>query len=229
MLYPSGNQPIKIVAIDDHHLILEGTQSAILLGKGCVNAIDLAKATIQTANCATEGFILIQEVQPNLVLLDLAIPHFVGGPAHTEHGLHLLKYLMEQYPELNLTIQSSNVKALVRLIPEIETHQGGFTIVDKACPVETLLKRIEWALQGVHYTQDIQVDIEVRPEWMEVLQLAFEKGLQDKAIAEEMHKSERMIRQYWSKIRDVLGVYPEADKNIRSLTYIQAKEFGLID
>ena len=69
----------------------------------------------------------------------------------------------------------------------------------------------------------------MRPEWIEVLKLAFEEGLQDKMIAQTMNRSERMIGHYWSKIRDVLGIYPEADKNMRTLTYIEAKKAGLID
>jgi DNA-binding NarL/FixJ family response regulator len=50
---------------------------------------------------------------------------------------------------------------------------------------------------------------------MNVLSLAFEKGLQDKYIAEEMYVSERMVRHYWSKLQDALKVYREEGKNIR--------------
>ena len=38
-----------------------------------------------------------------------------------------------------------------------------------------------------------------------------------------------MIRNYWSKIRDVLGVYPDENQNIRTITQIRARETGLID
>jgi len=81
----------------------------------------------------------------------------------------------------------------------------------------------------LHISLLIEMTIQVRPEWIEVLKLAFEEGLQDKMIAQTMHRSERMIGHYWSKIRDVLGIYPEADKNMRTLTYIEAKKAGLID
>jgi len=88
---------------------------------------------------------------------------------------------------------------------------------------------MEWSMEGLTHTKDLQSDLEVKPEWLEVLRLAFEEGLQDKAIAKEMFKSERMIRHYWSKIQDALEIYPEEGKNVRALTQIRAREKGLLD
>ncbi|MEM9219938.1 MAG: hypothetical protein AAGD25_37130 [Cyanobacteria bacterium P01_F01_bin.150] len=90
---------------------------------------------------------------------------------------------MAGYPQLNLVVQSSTIKVLVQLLGEIERHRGGFTIADKGVSMKTLLTRIEWSLEGLSYTKDLQTDLELKPEWMEVLQLAYEEGLQDKAIA----------------------------------------------
>ena len=84
-------------------------------------------------------------------------------------------------------------------------------------------------MQGLTHTKDLQTDLEVKPEWLEVMRLAFEEGLQDKAIAQTMHKSERMIRHYWSKIQDALSIYPEEGKNMRAQTQIRARKIGLID
>jgi DNA-binding NarL/FixJ family response regulator len=114
-------------------------------------------------------------------------------------------------------------------MPEIDNHQGGFTIADKSLPIDTFLMRMEWALQGLTHTKDLHSDVEVKPEWLDVMRLAFEEGLQDKAIASAMHKSERMIRHYWSKIQDALEIYPEEGKNMRAQTQKKARETGLID
>ena len=70
---------------------------------------------------------------------------------------------------------------------------------------------------------------EVKPEWLEVLILAFQEGLQDKAIAERMQITTRTVLHYWTKIRDVLGVYPEEGKNLRIQTEMRAREEGFID
>ena len=214
-------QQPKILIVDDHRLLLNGTISLV--------SERFKDAQIFSAQTAQEALTEVAEHSPDLAIADLSIPQLEGTTAQIEHGLGLLKQLMQDYPQLNLMVQSSNIKALVRLIPEIDAHQGGFTIADKSETVETFLTRMEWAMQGLTHTKDLQSDLEVKPEWLEVLRLAFEEGLQDKAIAQSMYKSERMIRHYWSKIQDALEIYPEPGKNVRALTQIRAREKGLLD
>ena len=214
-------QQPKILIVDDHRLLLNGTISLVSERFG--------DAQIFSAQNVQEALTEVAEHSPDLAIADLSIPQESGKTAQVEHGLGLLKQLMQDYPQLNLMVQSSSIKALVRLIPEIDAHQGGFTIADKSETVETFLTRMEWAMQGLTHTKDLQSDLEVKPEWLEVLRLAFEEGLQDKAIAQSMYKSERMIRHYWSKIQDALGIYPEPGKNVRALTQIRAREKGLLD
>ncbi|NET00791.1 MAG: response regulator transcription factor [Sphaerospermopsis sp. SIO1G2] len=214
-------QQPKILIVDDHRLLLNGTISLV--------SDRLQDAQIFSAQTAQEALKEVALHSPDLAIADLSIPQESGTTAQIEHGLGLLKQLMQNYPQLNLMVQSSSIKALVRLIPEIDAHQGGFTIADKSETVETFLTRMEWAMQGVTHTKDLQSDLEVKPEWLEVLHLAFEEGFQDKAIAQSMYKSERMIRHYWSKIQDALEIYPEPGKNIRALTQIRAREEGLLD
>ncbi|MFH7024336.1 MAG: response regulator [Heteroscytonema crispum UTEX LB 1556] len=214
-------QKPKILIIDDHRLLLNGTIS--LVSERYPDALVLSAQTVESA------LEEVAEHSPDLVIADLSIPQTAETTAQIENGLGLLSQLMKNYPHLNLMVQSSNIKALIRLMPEIDAHQGGFTIVDKSSSVETFLTRMDWSIQGLTHTKDIQGDLEVKPEWLEVLRLAFEEGLQDKAIASAMYKSERMIRHYWSKIQDALEIYPEEGKNIRALTQIRAREKGLID
>ena len=214
-------QQPKILIVDDHRLLLNGTISLV--------SERFRDAQIFSAQTAQQAITEAAIHSPDLAIADLSIPQESGKTAQIEHGLGLLKQLMQDYPQLNLMVQSSNIKALVRLIPEIDSHQGGFTIADKSETVETFLTRMEWAIQGLTHTKDLQSDLEVKPEWLEVLRLAFEEGLQDKAIAQSMYKSERMIRHYWSKIQDALGIYPEPGKNVRALTQIRAREQGLLD
>jgi DNA-binding NarL/FixJ family response regulator len=120
-----------------------------------------------------------------------------------------------------------NVSTLIR------RNNGGFAIADKALHEEEMLKRINLALLGATHTRDIKTGIELKPEWLDVLRLAFEESLTDKAIAERMYKSERAVRTYWTKIQDVLGVYPEDCRqrgmNMRIQTEIRSRPEGLID
>src|SRR5918998_673370 len=120
---------------------------------------------------------------------------------------------MKNYPTLNLVVQSSYVKALVRIKADIDAHEGGLTVADKGLSSQEMLSRIDLALKGVTHTKDLKMPSgEVKPEWIEVLNLAFEEGLEDKVIALRMRVAPRTVRHYWTKVQGVLGVYPEDGK-----------------
>lgn len=210
------------VVIDDHESVLEGTVNVL---QQQYPTAKIVKA--QTAKLAAEQ---IASVQPDLVLMDLSVPEELGEPAQTETGLQLLRMLMENYPTLNIVVQSAHVRSLIRLKPTIDLHQGGLTIADKSLPMREMLTKVDWALQGLLFTpREMRTGLEVKPEWLEVLLLAFQEGLQDKAIAEQMNVAERTVRHYWTKVQDALEVYPEPGKNIRIQTQLRAREEGLID
>ena len=102
---------------------------------------------------------------------------------------------------------------------------------DQLCSLEVYqLAMVDWALHERIYTpREIRNGLQLKPAWMQVLQLAFQEGLQDTAIAKRMNVSERTVQYYWTKIRDVLEVYPDNDKNLRIQTELRAREEGLID
>jgi DNA-binding NarL/FixJ family response regulator len=218
----------KILVIDDHEVTLRGSLEIL--------KSQYPQAELLTAGTAEEALSQVAQHQPDGVVIDLSLPSTVGETAHIETGLQLLRSLMRQYPTLNLMVQSTYVNALVRIKHEIDAHQGGFTVADKGLSSREMLLRVDWALQGLTHTKDIraiQKGLEVQPEWLSVLTLAFQQGLQDKAIAKQLQVTERTVRHYWAKIQDVLEIYPEDSKkdgkNLRILTEIRAREAGLID
>lgn len=215
---------LKILVVDDHELFLSGTLDVLQR--------QYLKAEILTAQTAELAQTQVEKFQPDLVVMDLSIPEKPGVIARTNTGIQLLRTLMKNYPTLNIVVQSSHIRTLVRIRPEIDAHKGGFTVADKSLASKEMLTRVDWAVQGLTHTKDIkgiQIGLEVKPEWLTVLVLAFQEGLQDKAIAEQMCVSERMVRHYWTKVQDVLDVYPEDGKNIRIQTEMRAREEGLID
>ncbi|MBD1909941.1 MULTISPECIES: response regulator transcription factor [unclassified Leptolyngbya] len=218
----SSNTKQTLLVIDDHELVLGGTRAALQQ--------HLPEATIVTAQTAQEAIDQVEAYQPSLAVVDLSMPEKAGDPARLDTGIQLLKTLMERYPDLNIVVQSAHVRSLVRLKPAINAHEGGFTIADKGLSMREMLVKVDWAMQGLIFTpKDMRNGLEVKPEWLEVLRLAFEEGLQDKAIAERMNVSERSVRHYWTKIQDVLDVYPDEGKNIRIQTEIRARQEGLIE
>jgi DNA-binding NarL/FixJ family response regulator len=217
----TNSKQLTILVVDDHQLILKGT---ILTIKE-----QYPQAKVISAQTAQETLEVVSIYHPDVVILDLSLPEKPGMSAQIDTGINLLQNLMNQDSTLNITVQSSWVNALVRLKHDIDNHQGGFTIADKSLSTSDMLKMLDWSIQGITHTKMLKTNLEFKPEWLEVLDLAFKQGLQDKAIAARMYKSLRMIRNYWTKIQDALEVYPEENQNIRALTLIRAKEEGLID
>lgn len=220
----------KVLVVDDHHLILSGTLNIL--------QNQYPEMEVVIAQTAEDAYSKIKKVEKtnyffDLIIFDLSIPEKTGTIANIDTGIQLIKDVLNKYPNLNLMVQSSYTRALVRIKYEIDEHQGGFVIADKGLSEQDMLIRINLALQGATHTKDIKTGLELKPEWLEVLSLAFEEGLQDKIISEKMHLHERTVRTYWTKIQDALNVYPEdckqGGKNMRIQTEIRAREEGLID
>jgi DNA-binding NarL/FixJ family response regulator len=211
---------LKIFIVDDHELILEGTIR--------VSRERYPEAELLEFRSAQEVLEAITNCQPDAIVMDLSIPKKRGMVAQPETGIALLQDLMKRYPALDIMVQSSYIKALVRLKPEIDHHHGGFTIADKSISEEEMSLRLHWALQGITHTKDLKIELTIKPEWLAMLELAAE-GLQDRAIAKQMNAHERTIRNYWTKLQDALEIYPQEDRNLRVLTLKKARENGLLD
>ncbi|MFN6462108.1 MAG: response regulator [Nostoc sp. DedVER02] len=216
---------MRILLIDDHELILAGTFNLLQQQYPQADIVKVKTVFEAREEIATSSF--------DLIFMDLSIPEEIGMTAQIDTGINLLQQLLQKYPQQNFLVQSSYVKALVRIKYEIDEHQGGFAIADKGLSEQEMLTRVYIAIQGATHTQDIKNGLELKPEWLDVLKLAFEEGLTDKLISERMFRSERAVRTYWTKIQDVLGLYPEdckkEGKNIRIQTEIRARKEGLID
>lgn len=210
------------VVLDDHAAILAGTCSVL--------QEQYPDSKIATASTAAEAKALVSDAPPDLLIMDLSVPAETGESSQTQSGLDLLKSLLTDYPDLNIVVQSAHVRTLVRLKPVIDTHKGGFTIADKSLTSAEMLTKVDWALKGLLYTPpEMRTGLEVKPEWLKVIELAFKESMTDKAIAERMHVGERTVRYYWTRVQDALQVYPDEGINIRVQTYVRAREVGLLD
>ncbi|MDJ0568051.1 MAG: response regulator [Pleurocapsa sp. MO_192.B19] len=216
------NKSLKILIIDDHEAVIGGTMDAI--------ASEYPNASLQLAKNAQEATEKLNSFTYELVITDLSIPETAGERPKPEIGINLLRSMMDNYPTLNIVVQSADARALIRLRPNIYEHEGGFTVVDKGESLQQMLAKVDWSLNGVNCTpKEMRTGVELKEEWLTLLELAFNESLKDKEIAKKMSIAERTVRHYWTKIQDVLEVYPEDNKNMRIKTKNRAREVGLID
>ena len=212
----------QIIAIDDHEMILSGVVNLL--------KTKYPTATVQVAQTRQAGEELIASLHPSLVVMDLAIPERTNAKPSAEVGVGLVETLLQQYPTLNIAVLSANSNPLVRLKPQIDNHEGGFTISDKGWATETILQKVNMSLEGGRYLpREMKLGLELKPEWLDLLRLAFQEGLTDKMIAKRMSISEKTVQNYFHKVQDVLEVYPEEGQNLRIQTSNKARAVGLID
>ncbi|MBD1855489.1 MULTISPECIES: response regulator transcription factor [Leptolyngbya] len=211
----------RILVVDDHPLVLNATVQSLRLA--------YPEADVIEAQAVHEALEKTASLKPDLAIVDLSMPPAVGEKPQPETGLQLLKALMQQNRTLNIVVQSAEPKPLIRLKSMINEHEGGFTIADKQLSTEAMLRQVDLALQGLSVTpKAMRSGLEMKPDWLTLLQLAFNEGLTDSAISERMNVAERTVRHYWTKVQDALEVYPEKGKNIRIQTEMRAREAGLI-
>ncbi|MEM1393498.1 MAG: DNA-binding response regulator [Cyanobacteria bacterium P01_A01_bin.80] len=218
----------KFFVVDSQQLWVDGTMK-ILRSR-------YPQAEIITSTNAIDFLNQLSIYKPNLVVMDISIAEKAGETPSVNTGMQLLKKIMLNHPQLNIVVQSSHIKKLVRIKPEIDARCGGFTVADKSLSPTEFLRRVEWSLHGLINTKDIPYinsASEVKPEWLRLLDLAFGEGLQDRVIAKHICVSERMVRHYWERLQDALGLdcdeLKNQGKNLRIVTQIRAREVGLID
>ncbi len=142
----------KILLVDDHPTTLGGTMF-ILQQHYQKNEREIK---ISVATTAEEIFSSLDKSESDLVILDLSIPERAEETARTETGISALKQIMVQYPSQNISILSTYTNCLIRVRPEIDIHQGGFTVIDKTQSTRNLLTRVDAALNGFSDTREIK-------------------------------------------------------------------------
>lgn len=68
----------------------------------------------------------------------------------------------------------------------------------------------------------------VEPLELKVLQLRYEQGFNDRAIARKLKVSDRTIRNYWMRIQATLQIKDDNEKDTKVAIGLAARKFGLI-
>ncbi len=72
-----------------------------------------------------------------------------------------------------------------------------FAIAGKELPTADMERSVKIAIDGgIHTPKEMKLRLELKPEWLSVLQLASEEALTDKGIAEKINVCEKTVRNY---------------------------------
>ena len=105
------------MVVDDHEAILQGTVPALQKAH--------PEAEILTATTYAAAVQLMEEVHPELMVVDLSLPEDAGAAASPDVGLKLIERLLKSQWAPNIAVLSTDINPLVRLKTIIRGYEGG--------------------------------------------------------------------------------------------------------
>lgn len=124
--------PISILIVDDHQIVIDGIRALLLTHRSI--------QVVGTALNAEELWPLLQQQQPQVILLDRQLP--------TMDGIEITeKIIAEGLPVSILMLTANTDKHSILRAVKAGVH--GF--LPKECSKEELIKAIEQVAQGAHY------------------------------------------------------------------------------
>ncbi len=202
-------EKIAIIIVDDHEIVRDGLR-ALLLGS-------LQIKVVAEASNAYELFDLLKTHQPQVVLLDIAMPGM--------SGIDISKVLKQDFPDIKILVLSANTQENY-IIAAVRAGALGF--LPKNCSKEELLNAIRAVAQGqlffgknitssvfqnfVQYVQQkSNEELQCLSEReMQVLK-GFAEGQSYKEIADKLSISARTVESHKKSIFEKLNFNSNVD------------------
>lgn len=211
---------IRIIVVDDQEIVCQGL-TTILNNDPLIQVV-------ATANDGLEAIRLVEELLPDLVLMDLKMPEL--------NGIQATQRIRQRFPQVRVLVLTTYDDD-EWLFDAIRSGASGYLLKDT--PSVDLIKAIKGTVSGDTYIDPAvagkvltnisslksinqkQSSIQLSDRETEILQL-LARGLSNADIARELFLSEGTVRNYTSTIFSKLGV------NDRTQAVITAFKHGLV-
>ncbi len=208
-----------ILLVEDSEVFARGLGS-MLASTGEFSIVDVA-ATVEEAK------VKVENLKPDIVIVDLRIPRTLNMPPERVHGIELVRYLREHYQGLPILVLSSAYEEQW-IQRAVEAGAAGF--VNKDQSEERLIEALR-ALNSGQMVVPRSVAMKVithremrnallTPREVEVLRLVA-RGMSNREIAQTLGISEGTVRAHVSHILNKLGV------SSRYAAVHKAREYGM--
>lgn len=205
--------PIRVLVVDDHPVVRKGIQMYI----GTEPTIEL----VGEAKDGASAVLQVKRLQPDVVIMDLFMPHKDGVTAIAE--------IKRDFPQVKIIVLTT-FEHNDRINAAIEAGADGYLLKD--ADGEALIEAIKTARHGEMMPLDCRVArrllhdaigqaapnqlVRLTEREHEVLDL-LAKGLSNKAIAEALSLAEGTIKIYVSRILSKLRVSSRTEAALHSI------------
>lgn len=188
----------RILIVEDHPLVAQGLRA--LLSHSC-DVVDIVQDSRRVPSA-------LKDVRPDLVLLDLSMPH--------RNGIQLLPVMLKLQPDLKVLVVTMH---LDRGLADMAFQAGALGFIPKEASADELRGAIAAVLRGERYLSprvpkrsyrsigilDEPALERLTPRQREILVLIGE-GKSSAEIAEELDLSPRTVEFHRAGIRQALGL-----------------------
>jgi DNA-binding NarL/FixJ family response regulator len=198
------NQPIRIFLVDDHKLVRDGIR-AMLLG-------NLSFKVVGTAGNAEEFFAKLDEVAPDICVLDIQLPG--------KNGIEIAEWLKDKHPKIKILI----LTALKEDAPVKQCRDLGVEgMISKDSGKDTYLEALEALKAGRTFYAGQFTELLLKASQGKSDKLAslsereldfvkaFSRGLSHKEIADHLNISPRTVEVHKKNCMDKLGFKSDVD------------------
>lgn len=210
------NSPIRVVVVDDHVIVRNGLAQLL----ATANEVEL----IGSASDGREAIVVVEELQPDVVLMDLSMPEM--------DGVEATEVIAERFPNVKVVVLSS-FSEHQRVLAALEAGARGYVL--KHADPEQIIQ----AIRAVHVggapidPQVARVLLDVRrspnaskaaltDREAEVLRLV-QSGMANKQIARQLGISERTVKAHLTKTFQTLGVSDRTQAALWAAEHLPAK------
>ncbi len=198
------SQPVKIFLVDDHKLIRDGIR-AMLLG-------NLSFKVVATASSGEELFNQVEEVQPDICVLDIQLPGM--------SGVEIAEILKVKYASIKILV----LTAMKENAPVKQCRAIGVEgMISKDSGKDTYLEALEALKAGRtfyagQFTELLLKAVQGKSDQLALLSdrevdfiKAFAKGLSHKEIADYLNISPRTVEVHKKNCMDKLNFKNDVD------------------
>jgi DNA-binding NarL/FixJ family response regulator len=191
---------IRVVLVDDHAVLRAGLAQLL----GASDDIEV----VGTASDGREALSVVEQVRPDVVLMDLQMPGTDGVAATrsiNEAGLGAEVLVLTSYSDGERIVAALDAGAVGYLLKDAEPDEvlAGIRAVSRG--ESPLHPRAARALLGARRQAPSADDVTLTPREQEVLRLV-RQGLANKQIARRLGISERTVKAHLTSVFQRLGV-----------------------